>query len=461
MMGGCSGRSDTTSANEVPIVVTVHDAPATGTSVLDFQIQITGIALQESTGSSKTVNLLANPVTVNLTSLQTQSELLATTGAPAGTYSGVMITFANPSATVYNSSGSSFTVGGTACAAGTSCLYTPTLNQSSATITSSPFPLTLTKGSPLSLAIDFNVNNSLQSDSTVTPSVTVTATTTPLADGNLAEVSGVTGQVTKVGNNQFTITDSNTGLSQTFNVGSNTQFGTFTNCTASNFTCVKNGQLVSVNVGVGADGATLTASNVSAFNGFTQGVSGTVISKNANGTFNMVVSGMSPTLNGVSVGQVVTVNPSANATFAISGGETAPSGSTFGSISDVIPGQGVFVDSTGVTAATNGGFATLTADQVQLTPTEFTGTVGSLSSPNFTVNALNGFDTSNGLATVQVSTGTNTSFFNVAGNAFSGLNAGSTVNVGGFLFNSPNGPVFVGTQVGGVTTTASSGGGSM
>jgi len=196
VMGGCSGRSDTTSANEVPIVVTVHDAPATGTSVLDFQIQITGIALQESTGSSKTVNLLANPVTVNLTSLQTQSELLATTSAPAGTYSGMMITFANPSATVYNSSGSSFTVGGTACAAGTSCLYTPKLNQSSATITSSPFPLTLTKGSPLSLAIDFNVNNSLQSDSTVTPSVTVTATTTPLADGNLAEVSGVTGQVT-------------------------------------------------------------------------------------------------------------------------------------------------------------------------------------------------------------------------------------------------------------------------
>src|SRR5579864_7585877 len=93
-MAGCGDSSNGTNANEVPVVVTVHDAAPTGVTVVSFSVQVTGITLQGS-GSSN-VSLLSNPVTVQLQNLATTSEILADSSAPAGTYSGMMITYSTP-----------------------------------------------------------------------------------------------------------------------------------------------------------------------------------------------------------------------------------------------------------------------------------------------------------------------------------------------------------------------------
>ena len=190
-MAGCGGSSNnSTNSNEVPVVVTVHDAPPTGVTVVSFSVQVTGITLQGS-GSSN-VSLLSSPVTVQLQNLGTTSEILAQSSAPAGTYSNTMITYSSPSMTFQNSSGSTQTVGTTSCTIGSFCSVTPTLNQMSTTVTTSPFPITLTKGLPVNIAIDFNIGSSIQSNLTVSPAISVTASTTPLADTNLADITGIT-----------------------------------------------------------------------------------------------------------------------------------------------------------------------------------------------------------------------------------------------------------------------------
>jgi hypothetical protein len=292
------------------------------------------------------------------------------------------------------------------------------------------------------------LNNSLQSDGTFSPTITATASNGPLSDGNLVDVSSVTGQVTSVGNNQFTLTDSNTGMSRTIDIGSSTQFGTFTGCTANNFTCVQKNQLVTMSFGVGTDGQTLTAVNIVPFNGFTQGVSGMVVSTNpANSTFNVVLGGQVPALSGAEPGQLITVQPATGATFGIMNSGISPAGSSFSTISDVLPGQSVFINSTGFTPANGNTNAMLTTDQIQMTPTQLSGNISVLNSPNFTVNGLNSFLTGNGFKQIQVNTGTNTTFQNVSGNNFSGLTTNTNVGLSGLLFGPPSAPVLVSQQV--------------
>lgn len=453
LFAGCSDNShhEVTGGNTVPVSLTVHDTAATNTSLLALSLTVTGATLQESGASGSTVSLLSSPVTLQLANLSTQNELLANITVPAGTYSGMTLTFSGASATIYNGSTSTITVGGQSCAAAATCTYTPTFNQSSTTVTSAPFPLTLTAGTPVNIAVSLNLNSSLQSDSSFTPAISVSTNSTALADGNLVDISSVTGQVTSVGSNSFTVTDSNTGATQTFNEGTSTTYGTFTGCAANNFTCIQKNQIVTLNYGVGPDAAqTLTATSVTPYNNYAQGVMGTVISANAGAnTFNVVVTGESPALSGVTTGQIITVSPGAGATYGISGGATAPVGSSFASVTDVIPGQSVVINSTGVT--TGGTYPVVAADQVQLAPVQFTGMVSALNSPNFTVNGLNSFYTGNGVSSVNVVTGSGTYYSGITGNAFTGLATGGSVSLGGYYYNSPTGPVLVSTQVYGTT----------
>ena len=453
LLAGCGGSSQKVTSNGVPVTLTIHSKASTKVSLLALQMDVTGATLQGSSSSTANASLISSPVTLQLANLSTQNELLANTTVPAGTYSGLMLTFSGASATIYNGSTASITVGGQSCAATATCTYTPTFNLSSTTVTSSPFPITLTKGSPVNISLNLDLNSSLQTDSTITPTVTVSTSSTALADGNLVDISSVTGQVTSVGTNTFTVTNSNTGASQTFTTASTTTYGTFTGCTANNFTCLQKNQIVTLNYGVGTDAAqTLNVTSVTPYNGFTQGIRGTVISSNpGSNTFDMVVTGESPTLSGITVGQVITVNPTTGATYGISGGGTAPSGSSFATVSDVIPGQSVFVNSTVVT--TGGTYPAVAADQIQLAPIQFTGTVSALNNPNLTVNGLNTFYTGNGVSQVIVITGTNTVYSGITGNAFTGLTTGGNLMLGGYYYNSATGPVFVAGQVYNWTTT--------
>jgi len=115
----------------------------------------------------------------------------------------------------------------------------------------------------------------------------------------------------------------------------------------------------------------------------------------------------------------------------------------------------VLIDSTGIIVS--GNISTITADQIALEPTQFSGTVDTLTKPNLTVNGLNGFFTDNGIPTIQVQTGTQTTFGGtVAATGFSGITVGDQANFDGFLFNGGAGqnPIVFGESIFDDTLTA-------
>jgi hypothetical protein len=148
----------------------------------------------------------------------------------------------------------------------------------------------------------------------------------------------------------------------------------------------------------------------------------------------------------VTVGQTLTLVPpatSAGFSVAIPAGQTLPAGVSFAAPTDLVVGQNVLIDSTGI--ATAGNVSTTTADQIVLEPNEFNGTVASLTSPNLTVNGLNNFFTDNSISNVNVLTGTQTVFGGtVATTGFNGLTVGDQTSLNGFMFNGAAGqpPVF-------------------
>jgi hypothetical protein len=463
---GCGGSSSSTHA-DVPVVVTMQDQPPAGLTVLSFDIEVTGVSLQRADGKAD-VSLLSSPVTVNLSNLMSFNTLLANTEAPATTYSGMTITFAVPQVSLLNDSGTTYTDGTNSCpSSGSStspCLLSPALTQTSVSITSSPFPLTLMRGTPVQMAIDFNSNNSFANAAgtlSITPSVSVTVSNTVNSTtNNIADFTNANGQVVSASGNQVVVTDLSTGQQVTLASNSSTTYNGFntsgTCTTANTFACIQPGQLIDYNYGIsGAVGSAPTLQSVNLTSGITSGVTGTVIGVNAaSNQLEVLITGVSPAFtaqnSGLTVGQVVYVNPGTTATYGIqSNGATLPAGLSFASINDVGIGQTVLLDSTGYTAGTGGVPGTLTSDDVTLVPSQFNGTIGTLdaSDQSFTVNGLNALYAENGIPLVTVDTGTSTTYTGITG-GYPSLTAGMSSEVGGLLFYTPSGPVVVGSQVG-------------
>jgi hypothetical protein len=305
----------------------------------------------------------------------------------------------------------------------------------------------LTASQPANIAIDFNVASSLVAATvgttntfSVDPSVTVTDNTTALADGNLLDVAPITGTVTTVGSGSLTLTDSTTGQPVTIavNTGTNpTTFNGFGSCMGADLSCVQANQVVTVNSTIATSSPlTQTATSVTDNGGiaFGQGFEGTVIQTGATPMV-LVTSVPAGNTQNVAVGQTLAVTlPATSAGFSVAtpAGQTLPAGVSFAGAGDLVNGQNVLVDSTGVVTA--GGVSTSTADQVVLEPTQFNGTVSALNSPNFTVNGLNNFFTDNNIPSVNFETGTQTTFGGTATD-FSGLTVGDQTSMNGFLFN--------------------------
>jgi hypothetical protein len=476
---GCGGSSKTTPpAAEVPVVLTIQDQPPAGLTALSFDIPVSSVSLTNSSGTAVSLLSVADNVTVNLSNLQSVNTLLANTSVPAGTYSSITIMFGNPNISVLNNTQGTLTDGNTgscpvnAANSTTPCSLSPTIAapNNTVTITTSPFPLTLTAGTPIQIALDFNSNDSLSIANgvlAVMPTVTVTTNTTLNATTNdIADFTNGMGQVTSATNNQVVVTDSSTGQSLTLASSANTAFtgfNTSATCTTANtFGCVQQGQNVNFNFGIsGASGSGPTLQSINLNSGVTNGLTGTVVGVNpATNQLQVLVTSETPAFSGgtsgLAVGQVVEVNPSTGASFsAQTNGGTLPAGLTFGGIGDVGVGQSVMLDSTGFTAGTGTAPGTLTTDNVTLVPSQFSGSIDTLNATNqnFTLNGLNGLFTGNNVNSVTVNTGANTAFSGVTG-GFAGLAAGNNVNVGGLLLNSPTGPTLVGGQVGVTGTTA-------
>jgi Domain of unknown function (DUF4382) len=469
IIGSCGGTNHNMTTQEVPVLVSISDQPSS-LGVLSFDIQITGACLLTSSNATATScsgaqNLLPEaPMTVQLQNMQTpqQSDVLATTNVQPGTYTAVLITFGTATTAVNvdpNSTDRDSATPPNSCTAGATpeiCELSPTLTSSSISL---PFAnaATLSAGQPAIFAIEFSVADSLVGATTggtttftITPVAAVSLAITPGGNGNLIDVSDVTGPVTNIEPGGFTLTDSATGQAVTVaTFTGTTTFSGFSSCTTHNLACVQDGQIVSVNYAVSdTSPLVLTASSVTDNDGFQNGqaFAGTIV---ATTPAPMVLVTTVPAGNtqGVTVGQVLTLVPPASSTgfsVALPAGQTLPSSVSFAAAGDLVIGQNALIDATGV----SGGV--VTSDAIALEPTQFNGTISAITSPNLTVNGLNNFFNDNGIATVQVQTGSQTTFGGtVATTGFKGLTVGDEANFDGFLFNGGAGqsPVVFGESI--------------
>src|SRR5271156_1740624 len=85
------------SGNTVPFTLAVTDQPPSGVTILSFTITVTGAVLQPNN-----ISVLNAPVTLEVTQLQTDTDLLASMNIVPGTYTDLILTFSNPTVTFLN-----------------------------------------------------------------------------------------------------------------------------------------------------------------------------------------------------------------------------------------------------------------------------------------------------------------------------------------------------------------------
>lgn len=475
LLVGCSGGMSTPNQpltpNMVQASLTIHDNPPMGVTVLSFDIDVTGAELQPSDSSKQPVSMLSEPEDIELEHLQTESALLASKSVPTGTYSGLMVSFANPRMTIQNQTGSTLTLGTQSCPNQQICEFDPKLNQSSVTLQGSPFPITLSMNSPIVLKMDFNINASVQqTDLSISPTVSVvqvpTTNSTGGQDDEDVEVVGTITAIDQTGHT-FKVQSGMNGSSFTIATDSNTQFDFGTSCSAANFSCLQTGQVVAVEAKMQPDG-TLLAFEVKFFQPPNQiSFAGTITSVSSGGTSFQIVlvdeESFGGEMGSFSMGAPLTINLATAPSFSIdSGGFMLPSGLNFAMASDLMVGQRVRLHPTGAPTGMPPN-VTITVDQVQLEPSDVTGTITAISTGSnpqtFTLGMLPSFFQNAGIMSIQVDVLSNTQFETEEDQMMSGLSSfktGDTVSVRGLLFNTMTTPTMVAEKV--LKRSTSSGG---
>jgi hypothetical protein len=470
--GGMSSSQAPTTANMTQATLTIHDNPPMGVTVLSFEIEVTGAALQPSDSSQQPVSMLNEPEDIELEHLQTESAFLASKSVPTGTYNSLMVSFANPKMTIQNQTGMTLAAGGQVCADKQVCEFDPKLNQSSVTVQTpnQPFPITLTMNSPVVLKMDFNIDSSIQqSDLSVTPTISLMQLPAPNSSGGDQgdEDMEIVGTVTSIGQNTFMIQTGMNGPSYTITTDNNTQFDFGTSCSAENFSCMQTGQIVKVDAKMQSDGSLLGLA-VKFFQPPNQmSFGGTITSVGSGGgSFQIVLFDEelfgSDEMGSFSMGAPITINLATGATFSIdTGGFMLPSGLNFASAADLMVGQKVRLHPTGAPTGTPPNL-TITVDQVQLEPSDVTATITAINTggnpQTFTLATLPSFFTNAGIMSIQVDVLSTTQFETEEDQMVSGLSSsksGDTVSVRGLLFNTMTTPTVVAEKV--VSRSTSSG----
>lgn len=435
--------------NTSPVILTLHDtAPTTptGVTITSFEVTISGVTLQPGN-----IPLLTAPQTLELTQLQTNSVFLETTRVATGTYTGITVTYASPAYTFLNNSGTSVTANGQVCAANASCVVAnPKVDSVTGTVTFSP-SMTVAQGATTLVEADVNLNNVVQPGFDLDFSKSAGATTMPVSSASAAPAMNVAGQVTSVGSNTFQIaTTQGPNLKITTNSSTTFEF-TRNNCSANNFSCIQNGQIVDATVEIQSDGVTFDAAQV-AFDDApnTQQVSGTIVIQNGTppASVVLVVHNTIPPVSGLPAGSAVTVTFGASASYLINNESfVLPTGLTFASTSDILVGQEIEARVPSSASVSNGAFTT---DRVALQQTQIEAVVSSVNPqtapfPFFVLSPLPPiFSAAPVNQTSQlriIDTSANgpqgTVYQGFTPNNIGGLSPGPSefVQVGGFLFN--------------------------
>jgi hypothetical protein len=383
-------------------------APPPATSILSFSLTITGIALTPTTGSDISVPLTAaTTYVVDTTKLQSDSALIgqALVMVPAGTYNKITLAVSTASVS-YCTQPSPGTPG---CSAGS----VTTLNAPMST-PSSPITLTLAANDKQGLRVGLNIAPTLTLSGQTITALTLSPTTgtvltavalppakSSLASGQLDFVEDFTGIVTTVSGSAVTVTTSQHGaIAATAN--SSTSFSP--SClttgigTAQDLTCVKVGQLASIDAALNADGTfvlleydpfPLAAAAASDW------IEGTVTYVPTSLTQFQIVptdAFLKPTASLVGATLVasaaVTVNLDPGVQFLVDDkGQNVPMADStiFTSSTDTSalkPGQTVAVRLTSFTPSAGPTFAFASTDRVMLRFTRVTGSVSLVAAPN-------------------------------------------------------------------------------
>lgn len=443
------------SSDTANVSLSISDAPPAGVTILRFQIEVMTASLQPASSSQSAVSMLMNPQEVELIHLQTESAFLVNLNVPQGTYNGLSATFANPQMTIFNETGGTLTVGTQTCNNNSVCNLTPSLNESTVTVQqpTSPFPITLAASSPLALILHFDVNDSVQNDLSVTPTISLKEIPPP-PTGPFQQFH-VIGTVTGTPSSpDFTLQTSFGNQTLTIETNSSTQYNFGTSCPAENFSCIATGQLLKVKISLMAGGV-LIATDIELFSPPTMpSFEGIVTATNASqNQFQVVLFWMDDPrhqFGQMGAGFGITIQPTASATFAIdSDSITLPSGLSFASVQDIMVGQVVlFQPSPPVSTGAMGQFI-ISAASVTLEPSEITGKVSAVNAsatpPNFVLGNLPWLFTKASITSLTIEPVTGTVYDNISG--LTAINVNDSVSVGGLLFNTASGPVVIAERV--------------
>jgi hypothetical protein len=434
------------------MTLTIGDTPPSGVAVLFFEASITAASLQPSDTKKSAVSVMTTPVEVEFGHLQTDTAFLSLGNVAPDTYQSITLTFANAMMTIANHSGAA--IG--SCANNSVCQVTPNFNPSTATLSTAPFPITISQNSVVGIRLDFNVDSSVQNDLSINPTVTIKKFTEKQESDDKQEMERldeVDGQVTAVGNNQLTLMNEPSGQSLTITVDSTTMFEDFDRggCTASpeSLSCVQVGQIVDINLSENGMGTMLAKRVEFEENSRQVAIKGTITSVDSTTQFHMVVFNEEPSMSGVAEGSPVVVTIEPNAVFQVGREELGEdggfsiSGLSFSSGADLLVGQDVQIRPGSVSSS--GGTTTITTDLVRLWPSQITGQVGSINPDNatFTLTGLSPLFTgaTPPITTINVVTLSGTNFMDFSG--LGSLSNGSTVSVKGLLFNTSGTPTLL------------------
>lgn len=470
-MYACSGLPKTGSggggAGNATLSLTLRTtppSPSTNLSILTFRATVTGVSLTPSSGSTVSVGLVSGTTSsyvTEFTRLQSDSALLsAAVSVPAGTYDSLAVTFSDVSLT-YCTQPSSGVAG---CSAGS--LTQVTGSAGAATASSGAFPLTVTSGEKLGLALNVNIADAItvsgQTISTVNLAaasvLTATALQAPsnatdLSSGQLAHIDDLYGVISNVSASAQTFT-LQTAYRGAVSITANSSTTYDSVCSTQTFSCVTSGALAAVDAILNADGTLgvrnyspvpFTASSKDTIEGVV-----TVPPSSVNQVFDIVVADASfapsnSLLNGsIHPGDLVTVGIVTPQPFFIVGeGLTIPANTFSGStdVSPIQPGQTVAISLSGFVAANgSSAFATATANGVALRFSRVTGTVVSPTSPQFSTNNYPpyfGFTTNPLVQITTTGPGTTTDFDGTS--SFTEV-AGDTVSISALYFGSNTSP---------------------
>ncbi len=445
LLNGCSGSSmNTPQSQSAAVSFTMTDTPPAGVTVLSFEVNLTGATL--SPGGA---DLLAGrgPVSIEVENLETESAFLNTARVMPGTYNGLSLTFANPEVTFKNDTAAPLA----GCAVGAVCEIKPTGTLTS--MVSFPPPgITLGANSATGLQVDVNPNTILSAMMSVDFSLAGAVSVQQLTvkrEGELDDVDELRGSVQNLDTMHNTFTLHSMAGDFPITTDTNTQFE-FESCAANNFSCLKNNQVVEVDVRLMAGGIFLAKEISFEDEAEDDELEGIVFKIDDAMHFEMVVLDESRSINNVSVGNPVVVTLS-SPSFRVQAEElSVPSGlqGVFeGAVdtSQLLPGQSVEIRLTAPVSA--GPPVSATADRVRLRMTQFTANVsGAPAPPNFTVSSLPSLFTTAGITSIHVQTSSQTDFQGVTG--VSGLADGNTVSLKGLLFkNGANPPELIAKKV--------------